>query len=198
MLCCYHYTVGSGRLSRSMATERRGSACFGNPRGCACAIAPKCPARSSWGLRGSVFQPRGLLRRCGEGPLMTGARRRRGPADSGLVSMSEFALQGAGRRQWRGVAWCVPRHHRVQPQGSRGLPRPRARPGPNLDEVPGPSASDRRSRPRRLADLRRAAQSDDRHGRAGGHNPPRRPTLRSRPIAPTPRRHTRHDCLFIR
>ena len=57
------------------------------------------------------------------------------------------------------------RHHRVQPQGPRGLSRPRPRPGPDLDEVPGPSASDRRGRPRRVADLRRAAQPDDRHGR---------------------------------
>ncbi len=57
-------------------------------------------------------------------------------------------LRRLSRRQCQGQP-----DHRIQPQGSRGLSGARARPRRNLDEVQGPSASDRRSRPRRVDDL---------------------------------------------
>ena len=56
----------------------------------------------------------------------------------------------AGTGEYHGPERQAQRHHGVQPQGARGLSGAGARTRRDLDEVPGSSASDRRSRPRRV------------------------------------------------
>jgi Carboxypeptidase regulatory-like domain len=83
---------------------------------------------------------------------------------TGCHSQGRSQHRRLSRRQRQGE-----RRHRVQPQGTRGLSRPRPRPRRKLLEDQGPSAPERRGRPRGVDHLRPADQPGcrDRHpGRA--------------------------------
>jgi hypothetical protein len=55
MLCCYHYTAGSGRLSRAMAAERRGVCVFWKPPWVRLRDRPRVPREKLVGTSGVRF-----------------------------------------------------------------------------------------------------------------------------------------------